>query len=75
MAKAKSTAAKSDVPTLTHNGKTYVVSELPEEAQKQLMNIRVAENEIMRLQMQLALTQTAHSAYQQALLAALASVE
>lgn len=62
---------KIEEPTLTHNGKTYKISELSEEAQKQLMNSKVAENEIRRLQMQLALAQTALSAYQQALIAAL----
>ena len=62
---------KIEEPTLTHNGKTYIVSDLPEESQKQLLNATVAENEIKRLQMQLAITQTAHSAYEQALIASL----
>ena len=62
---------KIEEPTLTHNGKTYKVSELSEEAQKQLLNAKVAENEIRRLQMQLAIAQTAHSAYEQALIASL----
>ncbi len=59
---------KNEEPTLTHNGKTYNVSELPESTQKQLMNVKIAESEIRRLQMQLAIAQTAHSAYQQALI-------
>ena len=63
--------AKFEEPTLTHNGKTYTVTELPEESQKQLLNVKVAENEIRRLQMQLAITQTARSAYEQALIASL----
>ena len=62
---------KIEEPTLTHNGKTYTVTELPEESQKQLLNVKVAENEIRRLQMQLAITQTARSAYEQALIASL----
>jgi hypothetical protein len=62
---------KIEEPTLTHNGVTFKVSELSEESQKQLMNVRIAENEIRRLQMQLAITQTAHSAYEQALVASL----
>ncbi len=66
---------KNEEPTLTHNGKTYSVSELSETAQKQLMNVKIADSEIRRLQMQLALAQTAHNAYQQALIAALPSQE
>lgn len=63
--------AKKEEPTVTHNDKTYKLSELSEEAQKQLMNVRIAETEIRQLQMKLAIAQTAHSAYQQALIAAL----
>jgi predicted FMN-binding regulatory protein PaiB len=64
-------AKKSDEATLTHNNRTYKVADLPEEAQKQLMNVQAAELEIKRLQMQLALAQTARSAYQLALVEAL----
>ncbi len=62
---------KIEEPTLTHNGITYKVLDLSEEAQKQLMNVKIAENEIRRLQMKLAIAQTAHSAYEQALVASL----
>jgi hypothetical protein len=62
---------KNEEATLTYKDKTYKISELSEEAQKQLVNVRITESEIRRLQMQLAITQTAHSAYEQALLAAL----
>ncbi len=62
---------KKEESTLTHNGIIYNVSELSEEARKQLVNVRIAENEIRRLQMQLALAQTAHSSYEQALIAEL----
>ena len=62
---------KKEESTLTHNGIIYNVSELSEEARKQLVNVRIAENEIRRLQMQLALAQTAHSSYQQAFIAEL----
>ena len=62
---------KIEEPILTHNGVKYRVSELSEESQKQFMNVKIAENEIRRLQMQLAITQTAHSAYEQALIASL----
>jgi hypothetical protein len=62
---------KNEEATLTYKDKTYKISELSEEAQKQLVNVRITESEIRRLQMQLAIVQTAHSAYEQALLAAL----
>lgn len=70
MARAKSVAPKSDVPTLNLNGETYIVSELPEEARQQLVNLSAAEGEIKRLQAQIAIAQTAYNAYQQALVAA-----
>jgi len=65
--------AKKEEPTLTHKGNTYKVSELSEEARKQLANVQVTEAEVKRLQMRLAITQTALSAYQQALVAELPS--
>jgi hypothetical protein len=64
---------KIEEPTLTHNGKTFKVSELSVEAQTQLINVQAAENEIKRLQIQLAIAQTAHSAYEQALIMSLPS--
>lgn len=60
--------AKKEEATLTHNDKTYKVAELSVDAQKQLLNVQAAENEIRRLQIQLAIAQTARSAYQQALI-------
>jgi len=64
---------KIEEPTLTHNGKTFKVSALSEEAQIQYVNVKAADNEIRRLQVQLAIAQTAHVAYQQALIALLPS--
>lgn len=58
---------KKEEATLTHDGKTYKVSELNEDARKQFLNVQVADGEIKRLKMQLALAQTALSAYEQAL--------
>ncbi|OUS13748.1 hypothetical protein A9Q89_01885 [Gammaproteobacteria bacterium 53_120_T64] len=58
-------------PTLTHDGKDYKISDLSKEAQDQLQSLQLAEAEIKRLQMQLAMVQTARNAYQQALVAAL----
>ena len=58
-------------PSLTVNGVQYLLAELSEEAKTQLMNVQAAEAELNRLQVQLAIVQTARSAYQQALIAAL----
>ncbi len=62
---------KKEEPALTVNGVKYLIADLSEEAKKQVLNIQAAEAEINRLQVQLALAQTARSAYQQALKVAL----
>ena len=58
---------KKGEPTLTHEGVTYKMSEMSEEARKQFMNVQVADGEIKRLKMQQALAQTALAAYEQEL--------
>ena len=58
-------------PTLTLDGKDYKIADLSEEAKNQLQSLQLAETEIKRLQMQLAMVQTARNAYQQALVSAL----
>lgn len=55
------------------NGKEYAVDSLPQAAQAQVANLRVADAEITRLQQQLALVQTARNAYAAALVAAVES--
>ena len=62
---------KKDEPFLTVNGVKYIVADLSEEAKSQFVNVQATEAEINRLQMQLAIVQTARNAYQQALVAAL----
>ena len=62
---------KKDEPFLTVNGVKYIVADLSEEAKSQFVNVQAAEAEINRLQVQLAIVQTARNAYQQALIAAL----
>ena len=62
---------KKDEPFLTVNGVKYIVADLSEEAKSQFVNVQATEAEINRLQMQLAIVQTARNAYQQALIAAL----
>ncbi|MCL7461860.1 DUF6447 family protein [Pseudomonas sp. NW5] len=57
----------SEVPSITLNGKTYALADLNEAARNQLANIRVVDAEIVRLQQQLAITQTARNAYVAAL--------
>ena len=62
---------KKEEPVITVNGTKYPVSGLSDEARRQVVNIQGAEAEIKRLQMLLALAQTARNAYQQALVTAL----
>ena len=62
---------KKEEPAVTVNGKKYLVADFTEEAKTQLVNIQAAEAEINRLQVQLALAQTARNAYQQAFVKAL----
>ncbi|MDA3808493.1 MAG: DUF6447 family protein [Thiomicrorhabdus sp.] len=54
--------------TLKINDKEYKMSELSNDAKAQLQSARFADTEIQRLNMQLALVQTARNAYQKALL-------
>ena len=52
---------------VTIDGKEYDLDALSESAQSQLTNVRVTDQEIARLQQQLAIAQTARQAYAQAL--------
>lgn len=61
--------------TITIDNNLYELDSLSDDAKQQLGNFRVAEGEIARLQMQLALAQTARNAYGQALKAELAKVQ
>lgn len=58
--------------SVTIDGEVYDVDSLSEEARQQLANYRVADSEVARLRVQLALIQTARNAYGQALKAELA---
>lgn len=53
--------------TITVNGKQYAVDDLSESAKAQLVNIRVVDQEISRLEALLAITKTARAAYVQKL--------
>ena len=52
---------------VTIDGKQYDLDQLSEAAQSQLTNIRVTDQEIARLQQQLAIAQTARQTYARAL--------
>jgi Family of unknown function (DUF6447) len=52
---------------ITINNKEYELELLNEDARQQLANVQLADQEIQRLQMQLAIVQTARNAYANAL--------
>lgn len=53
--------------TITINGKKYDADKLSDAARNQVANLRVTDQEIERVQQQLAIYQTARAAYAQAL--------
>ena len=61
-------------PTVTIDGTDYPLDSLSEQARAQLTNLRVVDQEIVRLQMQLAIHQTARKTYARVLQAELAQV-
>lgn len=63
--------ANEQQQTLTIDGTDYNVAELSENARSQVMNLRVTDQEIARLQQKLAIAQTARQAYAKALAAEL----
>lgn len=56
-------AEKNETQMLTIDGTEYNVADLSENARNQVMNLRVTDQEISRLQQQLAIAQTARTAY------------
>ncbi|WP_282039884.1 DUF6447 family protein [Halomonas alimentaria] len=54
---------QGDKPLVTIDGATYTLESLGEQGRKQLQNLRVADQEVRRLQDQLAITQTARNTY------------
>ena len=61
----------TDVKTITIDDKEYVLDDLSEVAQAQLISLQVTDQEIIRLQQQQKIAQTARNAYAQALSAEL----
>lgn len=53
--------------TITIDGKEYVLDTLSADARSQIVNLRATDQEIARLQTQLAIAQTARGSYAQAL--------
>ena len=53
--------------TITIDGKEHNIEDLSDQAKSQLGNLQAADTEISRLQIQLAIAQTARNAYAQVL--------
>jgi len=64
-------STESKKSTITIDGKAYALDDLSANARSQIVNLRVTDQEIARLQTQLAIAQTARAAYAQALAAEL----
>ncbi|GEK48319.1 DUF6447 family protein [Halomonas pacifica] len=67
--------AEQQTQTIRIDGKDYDTAELSEAARNQVVNLRVTDQEIQRLQQQVAIAQTARRAYADALKAELERVE
>ena len=61
----------TDDQNITIDGKEYVLGEMSDEAREQVINIQAVDQEIQRLQIKLAIAQTAKATYGQALMTAL----
>ena len=61
----------TDVKTITIDDKEYVLDDLSEAARAQLVSLQITDQEIIRLQQQQKIAQTARNAYAQALSAEL----
>ncbi|MGO2147550.1 DUF6447 family protein [Halomonas sp.] len=59
--------AQEKAQTVTIDGNEYNVADLSENARNQVINLRVTDQEIQRLNHQLAIAQTARTAYANAL--------
>ena len=61
----------TDIKTITIDDKEYVLDDLSDAAKAQLVSLQVTDQEIIRLQQQQKIAQTARNAYAQALSAEL----
>jgi predicted DNA-binding protein (MmcQ/YjbR family) len=57
----------TDTKTITIDDKEYVLEDLSEAARAQLVSLKITDQEIIRLQQQQNIAQTARNAYAQAL--------
>ncbi|MGE4535164.1 DUF6447 family protein [Halomonas sp.] len=67
--------AEQDKRSITIDGQEYDLTSLSENARQQVLNLRVTDQEIERLKQRLAITQTARTAYANALKAELPKLE
>lgn len=65
--KTTSKTTTSTEPTLTIDGKNYLINDLSSEAQAQIQSIRLTDQRIEQLHVELAIAQTARNAYARAL--------
>ncbi len=63
-----------DQPTVTIDKVVYKLADLNENAKNQVVNLRITDQEIVRLQQLLAIANTARAAYANALSAELAKI-
>jgi len=72
----KTTAFKTaDDQVVTIDGIDYRAADLSDDAKQQMMNLKVTDEEIQRLERSLSIARTARSAYGQALLDAMPNPE
>ncbi|MDN3524169.1 DUF6447 family protein [Halomonas sabkhae] len=63
MAEQTTPDSQEQTRTVTIDGREYPLDQLSESARNQVSNLRVTDQEIQRLQQQLAIAQTARTAY------------
>lgn len=63
------------VPTVTIDGREYTLESLGEQGREQFHNLRVTDQELLRLQHQQAITQTARNTYARLLAKVLEDIE
>jgi len=59
--------AEANEQTIKINEKEYEIESLSDEAKSQIINMRIADQEVTALQQKLAIAQTARNAYSRAL--------
>lgn len=75
MSKKQSDFKAADDQVVTLDGVDYKASDLSDNAKQQMMNLKVTDDEIQRLERSLAIARTARAAYGEALLDAMPNPE